>query len=184
MQKNINILVWGDSLSAAYGIPAENGWVNLLKKKLGKKASITNASISGETTQGGLTRLPAALNTYKPDMLLLELGANDGLRGIRTDVMEKNLEEMIRLAKQQDIVVVLLGIKIPSNYGSTYTNRFEKVFADLAKKYQLGFEPFILEGIALNNELMQADGLHPNSKAQPLLLKHIWPVIKAHLPEK
>ncbi|MEE9303135.1 MAG: arylesterase [Thiotrichaceae bacterium] len=182
--KPVKILVWGDSLSAAYGIPVEKGWVSLLENKLGKRVAITNASISGETTQGGLTRLPDALNKHSPDMMLLELGANDGLRGIRSAVMRKNLNAMISLAKQQDITVILLGMKIPPNYGLSYTRKFEAVFSDLAEKYQLGFVPFILKDIATDYDLMQADGLHPNSKAQPLLLNNILPVLEDKLLQK
>lgn len=175
------LLVWGDSLSAAYGIPVEKGWVSLLKNKLGTKATVINASISGETTQGGLTRLPDALNKYQPDILLLELGGNDGLRGIRTEVMKKNLDGMIELAKKRNIEVVLLGIKIPPNYGITYTTRFERVFTDLAEKHSLNFVPFILENIATDYGLMQADGIHPNVKAQPILLNNIMPALNKTL---
>ena len=131
------ILVWGDSLSAAYGIPVDKGWVNLLQQKLQNNAVINNGSISGETTAGGLTRLPAALQTYQPDYVLLELGANDGLRGIKTDTMQANLEQMIQLAQQAKAKVVLLGIKLPPNYGSAYTQKFEAVYTNLAKQYNL-----------------------------------------------
>jgi acyl-CoA thioesterase-1 len=176
--KSMRLLVWGDSLSAAYGIPVEQGWVNLLQKQLGKQVKMMNASISGETTEGGVTRLPAALEQYKPDVMLLELGANDGLRGMRTEVMRKNLKKMIQMAQQKQITVVLLGIKIPPNYGVGYTIQFEKVFTDLAQQYSLNFIPFILEGIAMDYSLMQADGLHPNAKAQPVLLKNIMPALE------
>jgi acyl-CoA thioesterase-1 len=176
--KSMRLLVWGDSLSAAYGIPVEQGWVNLLQKQLGKQVKMMNASISGETTEGGVTRLPAALEQYKPDVMLLELGANDGLRGMRTEVMRKNLKKMIQMAQQKQITVVLLGIKIPPKYGVGYTTQFEKVFADLAEQYSLYFVPFILEGIAMDYSLMQADGLHPNAKAQPVLLKNIMPALE------
>ena len=175
--KPIKMLVWGDSLSAAYGIPVEKGWVNLLSNKLGEHAEIINASISGETTQGGLTRLPAALEEHKPDVLLLELGANDGLRGISTTVMHDNLNKMIEMTREKGINVALLGIKIPPNYGINFTQKFENVFSDLAKKYKLPFEPFFLEGVALNYDLMQMDGLHPNVKAQPIILKNVMPVV-------
>ncbi len=176
--KSMRLLVWGDSLSAAYGIPVEQGWVNLLQKQLGKQVKMMNASISGETTEGGVTRLPAALEQYKPDIMLLELGANDGLRGMRTEVMHKNLKKMIQMAQKKQITVVLLGIKIPPNYGVGYTTQFEKVFADLAQQYSLDFVPFILEGIAMDYSLMQADGLHPNAKAQPVMLKNIMPALE------
>ncbi|MEE9351058.1 MAG: arylesterase [Thiotrichaceae bacterium] len=181
--KTVKLLVWGDSLSAAYGIPVEKGWVNLLRNKLGKQVEITNASISGETTQGGLTRLPDALDKHTPDIMLLELGGNDGLRGIRSEVMHNNLNEMITLAHNKDITVILLGIKIPPNYGLTYTEKFEKVFSDLAEQYKLSFVPFILKDIALDYDLMQADGIHPNIKAQPILLNNIFPVLEDKLPK-
>ncbi len=181
--KTVKLLVWGDSLSAAYGIPVEKGWVNLLRNKLGKQVEITNASISGETTQGGLTRLPDALDKHKPDIMLLELGGNDGLRGIRSEVMHNNLNEMITLAQQKKITVILLGIKIPPNYGLAYTNKFEKVFSDLAEQYKLSFVPFILKVIALDYDVMQADGIHPNIKAQPILLNNIFPVLEDNLPK-
>jgi len=179
--KTMKLLVWGDSLSAAYGIPVEKGWVQLLRNKLGQQVAITNASISGETTQGGLVRLPEALAKHKPDMMLLQLGANDGLRGISTEVMQKNLTEMITLARQKDITVILLGIKIPPNYGLSFTKKFDAVFVDLAAQYELAFVPFILKDIALDYDLMQEDGLHPNVKAQPILLGNIFPVLEGEL---
>lgn len=180
--KPIRMLIWGDSLSAAYGIPVEKGWVSLLRDKLDKnldnKIEIINASISGETTQGGLTRLPAALEQHKPDILLLELGANDGLRGISTNVMHDNLNKMIEMAQTKGMTVALLGMKIPPNYGINFTQKFEKVFSDLANKYKLPFEPFFLDGVATNYDLMQLDGLHPNIKAQPIILKNVMPIVK------
>lgn len=176
--KSVKLLVWGDSLSAAYGIPVEQGWVHLLQQQLGKQVTVINASVSGETTEGGLTRLPAALEQYQPQVMLLELGANDGLRGINTEVTQSNLNKMIQMAQQYDTKVVVLGIKIPPNYGVAYTTRFEQVFADLAQQYSLGFVPFILEGIATDYDLMQADGLHPNAKAQPILLQNIMPTLE------
>ena len=176
--KPVRMLIWGDSLSAAYGIPVEKGWVNLLKSKLGQGTKIINASISGETTQGGLTRLPAALEQHRPDVLLLELGANDGLRGISTKVMHNNLNEMIEMAQVKGISVALLGIKIPPNYGISFTKKFEGVFSGLAEKYKLPFIPFFLEDVATDYELMQMDGLHPNVKAQPIILKNVMPIIK------
>ena len=175
------LLVWGDSLSAAYGIPVEKGWVSLLQTRLGDQAKVINASISGETTQGGVVRLAAALDQYQPDIMLIELGGNDGLRGIRTDVMQKNMTVMIEMAQKQDVKVALLGIKIPPNYGKRYTEKFEKVFTDLADQYQLSLVPFILEGIASDYDLMQADGIHPNVKAQMRLLDNVMPVVKETL---
>ena len=180
--KPVRMLIWGDSLSAAYGIPVEKGWVSLLRGKLDKnlenKIEIINASISGETTQGGLTRLPTALKQHKPDILLLELGANDGLRGISTKVMHDNLNKMIEMAQTRGMTVALLGMKIPPNYGINFTRKFEKVFSDLANKHKLPFEPFFLDGVATNYDLMQLDGLHPNIKAQPIILKNVMPIVK------
>lgn len=176
------ILVWGDSLSAAYGIPVDKGWVNLLQQKLQNNAVINNGSISGETTAGGLTRLPAALQTYQPDYVLLELGANDGLRGIKTDTMQANLEQMIQLAQQAKAKVVLLGIKLPPNYGSAYTQKFEAVYTNLAKQYNLPLVPFLLDGIAQNWDLVQADGVHPTAAAQPMVLDNVWKVLQSVLP--
>lgn len=176
------ILVWGDSLSAAYGIPVDKGWVNLLQQKLQNNAVINNGSISGETTAGGLTRLPAALQTYQPDYVLLELGANDGLRGIKTDTMQANLEQMIQLAQQAKAKVVLLGIKLPPNYGSAYTQKFEAVYTNLAKQYNLPLVPFLLDGIAQNWDLVQADGVHPTAAAQPIVLDNVWKVLQSVLP--
>lgn len=176
------ILVWGDSLSAAYGIPVDKGWVNLLQQKLQNNAVINNGSISGETTAGGLTRLPAALQTYQPDYVLLELGANDGLRGIKTDTMQGNLEQMIQLAQQAKAKVVLLGIKLPPNYGSAYTQKFEAVYTNLAKQYNLPLVPFLLDGIAQNWDLVQADGVHPTAAAQPMVLDNVWKVLQSVLP--
>ncbi len=177
------LLVWGDSLSAAYGIPVEKGWVSLLQTRLEDQANVLNASISGETTQGGAVRLAAALDKHKPNILLIELGGNDGLRGIRTDIMQKNMAAMIEIAQKQGIKVGLLGIKIPPNYGKRYTEQFEKVFSDLADQYQLSFVPFILEGIASDYDLMQADGIHPNVEAQKRLLDNIMPVVKVVLEQ-
>ncbi|MEE9327841.1 MAG: arylesterase [Cocleimonas sp.] len=172
------ILVWGDSLSAAYGIPVDKGWVNLMRQKLGEGYKITNASISGETTQGGLTRLPAALKRYQPDIIIIELGANDGLRGIPPTVTKRNLKKMIEKAKQNNIKVLLLGMKIPPNYGIAYSKQFEKVFAELAKNYKLPFVPFFMEDIVGKLNLFQEDELHPTAEAQPFLLKKVMTLLK------
>ncbi len=171
------ILIWGDSLSAAYGIPVESGWVSLLKKELGNKAMVINGSISGETTQGGLTRLPKALKMHQPDIVLIELGANDGLRGFPPQTIKANLERMINKSQQMGAQVILLGMKIPPNYGKFYSDKFEAVFSGLAKKYQLSYVPFFLEEIIKNRKLLQEDELHPTADAQPLLLKEILPTI-------
>jgi len=175
------VLVWGDSLSAAYGIQQEEGWVTLLQEQYKDELEIVNASISGETTQGGLTRLPDALERHKPTLLLLELGANDGLRGIKTEVMQANLQKMIEISQAADVRVVLLGIRIPLNYGFTYTQKFEQVYVDLAEKFDLPFLPFLLEPIALDYDLMQSDGLHPTAAAQPQVLEHILTVLQPEI---
>lgn len=175
------ILAWGDSLSAAYGIPVEQGWVSLLQDKLKDSHRVVNGSISGETTIGGRTRLPDALEKHQPDYMLLALGANDGLRGLATEEMQKNLQAMIELAQQSDTKVVLLGIKIPPNYGMRYTDRFDKVYTDLSEQYELPLHPFFLERVALDFDLMQDDGLHPTAEAQPMILENIWTVLEAVL---
>lgn len=175
------ILVWGDSLSAAYGIPVEKGWVNLLKNKLGDGFEVINGSISGETTQGGLTRLPAALKTHAPDFIILELGANDGLRGLPPQVTKRNLQQMIEQSKQAQANVMLLGMKIPPNYGEVYSEKFEAQFVELANDYQLPFIPFFLENIIQNLDLFQADELHPTAEAQSIILEYILPTLKSAL---
>ena len=172
------ILVFGDSLSAAYGIPVEKGWVNLLQEKLGEKFVVANASISGETTSGGLNRLGQSLPAIKPHYVIIELGANDGLQGKSIKEMQDNLEQMIKLAIDAPAEVILIGIHMPPNYGASYTEKFDQVYKDLAEKYQLTFIPFLLEGIATDFSLMQADGLHPTAEAQPKILEHLWPTLE------
>jgi len=178
---NQKILVWGDSLSAAYGIPKEKGWVNLMRQELGDEFEITNGSISGETTRGGLMRLPSALKKTAPDYLILELGANDGLRGLPPSVTKNNLSKIIEKAKKADAKVILLGMKIPPNYGTAYSKQFEAIFKDLAEKYQLPFIPFFLENIVEDLKLLQEDELHPTAEAQPLILEKILPVVSTEL---
>lgn len=176
------ILVWGDSLSAAYGIPVAQGWVQQLKNALGTKATIINRSISGETTQGGLSRLPQALAQDQPKLVILELGANDGLRGQPIVQMQHNLQQMIELAQAAQAKVVLLGMKLPPNYGLTYTQQFEAVYAQLAQHYQLPFVPFVLQAIAEDFSLMQADGIHPTAAAQSRILEAILPTLNPLIP--
>jgi len=170
------LLIWGDSLSAAYGIPIEKGWVQLLQKE-SPTLDIINGSISGETTQGGLNRLPAALKTYSPDIVLIALGANDGLRGLPIATMKSNLSHMMSAIKASHAKVVLAEMKIPLNYGAAYTRQFETIFHNLAKVHNAVLIPFILENIANNYDLMQEDGLHPTAEAQTLILKQVKPVI-------
>ncbi len=175
------ILVFGDSLSAAYGIPKEQGWVNLMAQRVKDNQlphEVANASVSGETTAGGLSRLPAALKQFKPSIVVIELGANDGLRGLPTDAMKNNLEKMIQASKQADAQVVLLGMLIPPNYGPKYTNGFKAAFLDLSEKYKTPFIPFFLDGISGHSDLVLEDGLHPNVNAQRKILENVWPTLK------
>lgn len=175
-EKQKTLLVWGDSLSAAYGIPIEKGWVSLLSNSY-KTLNIVNASISGETTQGGKTRLAHAVTQYKPDIIILELGANDGLRGLPITTIKANLKSMIETAQKAGANVILAGMQIPPNYGFQYTKSFEKTYKDLAKDYKTGLIPFFLDGIATKFELIQNDGLHPTAEAQPIILE----LVKPHL---
>lgn len=172
------LLVLGDSLSAAYGIPADQGWVHLLEQELKQRKwadRVINASISGETSSGGLQRLPRLLSDYKPDLVVLELGANDGLRGTPLGIMEQNLRQIVELSRQSGADVMLVGIRIPPNYGPQYTQRFYSIYTDLAKEYALPLVPFLLERVALKPQFMQSDGLHPTAAAQPILLQTVWP---------
>lgn len=175
------ILVWGDSLSAAYGIPVDKGWVNLLKDKLGDDYEVINGSISGETSQGGLSRITSALQTHTPDLVILELGANDGLRGISPQVTKHNLGQIIQQSKESNANIMLLGIKIPPNYGVAFTQRFDAQFVELANEYKLPFIPFFLSKLIGDINLFQADQLHPTIEAQPIILETILPVLREAL---
>jgi acyl-CoA thioesterase I len=175
------ILVFGDSLSAGHGIHVEQGWVSLLARKisqLGYGYSVINASVSGETTAGGLGRLPHALEVQQPRILILELGANDGLRSLPLDSTRDNLDKMIALARARGITVLLLGLQLPPNYGERYTSGFQNMYTDLAQAHKLVLVPFLLDRVALDPGLMQADGLHPNERGQPLLLDNVWPKLE------
>lgn len=180
-----SILVVGDSISAAYGLEIRQGWVSLLADRLQRQApghhQVINASVSGETTQGGLTRLPALLAKHKPDIVVIELGGNDGLRGQPPALMRGNLEAMVRLTQQAGAKPLLLGMRIPPNYGKAYTRAFEQVFRDVAAARQAALLPFLLEGVGGVPALMQADGIHPNAKAQLTLLDNAWPVLQQAL---
>ena len=174
------IVVLGDSISASYGMPVEQGWVSLLQKKLlthHSRYSLYNASISGETSAGGLARIDALLNTQKPAIVLLQLGANDGLRGLSPVDMKSNLEEITRRAQNIGATVLLLSMKIPPNYGKRYVDLFYNVYPQLAQQLNITLVPFLLEDVALHNDLMQADGLHPNAKAQAILADKIEPYL-------
>jgi acyl-CoA thioesterase-1 len=172
-----SIVVVGDSISAGYGIEVQLGWVALLQNKLTDLQSsyiISNESISGDTSAGGLARLEQILTRHKPDVLLLELGANDGLRGLSPQEMKNNLTEIVRRSQKIGAKVMLLGMKIPPNYGKRYVEMFYEVYPQLSAELQIPYVPFILEEVALKSEMMQADGLHPNELAQPLIAEKIW----------
>ena len=174
------IVVLGDSISASYGMPVEQGWVSLLQKKLlthHSRYSLYNASISGETSAGGLARIDALLNTQKPTIVLLQLGANDGLRGLSPMDMKSNLAEITRRAQNIGATVLLLSMKIPPNYGKRYVDLFYNVYPQLAQQLNITLVPFLLEDVALHKDLMQADGLHPNAKAQAILAEKIEPYL-------
>ena len=175
------ILVYGDSLSAAYGIAQEQGWVALLQQRLKQQKlnyAVINASISGETTSGGLSRLEKTLKEHQPKLILIELGANDGLRGLPINEMRKNLEAMITTTQKYKAKVILLGMKIPPNYGLKYTRDFKEVYETLAKQYKLPLVPFLLDGVAGKHELNQDDGLHPLAVAEPAVLNNVWDVVE------
>ena len=177
------ILVFGDSLSAAYGIPRESGWVSLLQRHL-PRHSVVNASVSGETTAGGLTRLPQVLAAHRPNITIIELGANDGLRGLPMQQTARNLEAMIDLAKKHGSQVLLVGMRLPPNYGPAYTHKFQAVFAQVAKARKVRLVPFLLDGVADRRDRFQADGLHPDAGAQPQLMDNVWRELKPMLKEK
>lgn len=175
------ILVYGDSLSAAYGISQQQGWAALLQKKLndeGYAYKVMNASISGETTSGGLSRIRAKLAETKPAIVILALGANDGLRGLPIKEMASNLNAMIESSKKAGAKVLLLGMKIPPNYGLNYTNGFSQAYTQLSQKHKISLVPFMLENVAAKAKLIQDDGLHPNALGQPIILDNLWPVLK------
>lgn len=172
------VLVVGDSLSAEYGLARGTGWVALLEQRLKREhvdANVVNASISGETTSGGRSRLPALLRQHKPDVVVLELGANDGLRGLPVPAAEDNLRTMIRLAQQNRAKVLLVGMRMPPNYGRAYTERFARMYKELAGTYKVPLVPFMLDGVAQNMANFQADRLHPLAAAHPTILNNIWP---------
>jgi len=174
-------MVFGDSLSAAYNLPEEQGWVALLEQKLADKTDrdfyIINASISGETTSGGKSRLGEVLHDRDIDYLLLELGANDGLRGLPLSRIEANLRAIIEQAQDQGIKVILLGIMLPVNYGPHYNEPFAKLFIKLGEEYQLPTLPFLLEDVATKRELMMDDGIHPNAEGQQHILRNVWQLL-------
>jgi len=174
------ILIVGDSISAAFGLELERGWVSLLEARLREESvdvPVVNASVSGDTTAGGLARLPRLLQQHEPELVIIELGGNDGLRGLAPDKMQQNLSAMIEASAQTGADVILLGMRIPPNYGVRYTEAFEQVYRTLGAEPQVALVPFVLEGVAGMPELMQGDGVHPNAQGQPGILKNAWPPI-------
>jgi acyl-CoA thioesterase I len=182
------ILVMGDSLSAGYGIDPKLGWVNLLQENFlsnnvnnnvsNKKGQMINASVSGETTNGGATRLPALIAKHNPTIVIIELGANDGLRGQPLKLMQNNLQLMIDMCKKSGAEVLLVGMQIPTNYGQRYTREFKQIYPQLSEKNKITLVPFLLENVATKTDLFQDDGLHPNAQAQPLIANNVWAQLK------
>jgi acyl-CoA thioesterase I len=175
------ILIFGDSLSAAYRMDERQGWVALLADRIADKQlpfSVINASVSGETTTGGLARLPAVLAANEPDIVVLELGGNDGLRGMPVNSIRENLLQMIDLVESRGATAVLAGIQIPPNYGPRYTEPFARLFEEVAAERDLVFVPFLIDGIPQNPELMQDDGIHPRAEAQSMILDNVWPFLE------
>ena len=179
------VMVLGDSISAGYGIEPQQAWVNLLQKRLDqqypKQHKVVNASVSGETTSGALARLPKLLQTHKPNVVVIELGGNDGLRGQPPQMIQKNLAQLIQQSQKANATVVVLGMKIPPNYGTAYSKAFENNYKMVSQQYKVKLLPFFLEGVAGNKSLMQKDLVHPNGKAQPILLNLAYPYIKGAL---
>jgi acyl-CoA thioesterase-1 len=181
------VMVFGDSLSAAYGLAPSQGWVALMEQRLEKAAPpwrVVNASVSGETTSGGLRRLPEDIKRHKPDIVIVALGANDALRGLPIAAARANLDQMLRMARQAKTEPVLVGLMVPPNYGIEYAREFREMYAALAKKFGVALVPFLLEGVADKRELFQADQLHPTAEAQARILDNVWPVMAPVLAKK
>ncbi len=180
LEKTNKILVLGDSISAGYRIPLEQGWVQLVENQLKQSnphVALVNASVSGDTTSNGLARLPTLLKIHHPDIVIIELGGNDGLRGVPIENIESNLAQLITLSQQAGAKVILAGMQIPPSYGPFYTKPFAQLYPKLAEKYQTKLIPFLLEGVGGNQELMQSDGIHPNAKGQPVLAQNALKVL-------
>lgn len=174
------ILILGDSLSAGYGIRLDESWPRLLEKRLGdngQRYRVLNSSITGDTTRGGLARLPRLLDQYRPKMVIIELGGNDGLRGFSLEVTRANLASMVELSQAAGAEVLLTGIVLPPNYGPAYTDRFQSLYGELAEHYGTLLVPFFMDGVALVKGMMQGDGVHPTAAAQPVLLENVWRVL-------
>lgn len=173
-------MVYGDSLSAGYGLPQKAGWVNLLKKRLQSQSSayrVVNVSISGETTLGGRNRIERALKTHRPNIVIIELGANDGLRGLPIKSIHNNLEAIVKACQRNNAAIFLVGMRLPPNYGPTYTQRFQDIYVEIAKHHKLKLLPFLFEGFGDKPEYFQEDSVHPNENAQGKILKNIWLVL-------
>ncbi len=179
------VMILGDSISAGYGINPQQGWVNLLQQRLNqqfpKQHTVINASVSGETTSGALARLPKLLQTHQPNIVVIELGGNDGLRGQPPQMIQKNLAQMIQQSQKNKATVILLGMKIPPNYGTAYSKAFENNYSTLSQQYKIKSLPFFMNGIAGHQNLMQKDFIHPNASAQKILLDNAYPLIKGAL---
>jgi acyl-CoA thioesterase-1 len=175
------IVVLGDSLSSGYGITVQEGWVSLLTQRLASEGygyKVINASVTGETTQGGVSRLPRVLELHRPEIVIVELGGNDGLRGLPLDASRENLQRMITLARGAGAKVLLVGMMIPPNYGPRYAEEFRDMYGALATRNKIALVPFLLEEVALNPGFMQRDGIHPNARGQPRILENLWPGLK------
>lgn len=172
------VLVFGDSLSAGYGLSRGQGWVDLLARDLAPRHRVVNASVSGETTAGGLSRLPQVLARHTPDVVVLELGGNDGLRGLPVETMYANLEKMVALSRAAGAKVLLVGIGLPPNYGQPYVAKFRAAYDELARKHRLAYVPLLIQGFETNLAYFQADSIHPTAQAQPIMLRNV----RAQLP--
>jgi len=183
-----SILILGDSISAGFGMSSEDAWVSLLEQRLEQKFpgqhEVINSSMSGETAAGALSRLPNLLQNHQPDVVIIELGGNDGLRGQPPTLIERNLDRLVVMSLEAGADTLLFGIKIPPNYGTAYSQAFEDNFKRLAERHEIPLLPFFLEGVAGNDDLMQADGIHPRAEAQPLLLDNAWPLIEKALQKE
>jgi acyl-CoA thioesterase-1 len=180
------LLVVGDSLSSGYGVSAKQRWVTLLAERLQARCGdvqVINASVTGDTSSGGVSRLPALLQQHRPALVIIELGGNDGLRGIPPRTLQENLLRMVRRSRLAGAHVLLLGVKLPANYGPEFVARFHRVYYDVAAEASVPLVPFFLEGVALNPDLMQADGIHPNDRAQPVLLDNVWSTLESLLAD-
>lgn len=182
-----SVLVLGDSLSAAYGLEQKQGWVTLLEQRLQQQCAacrVINASISGETTAGGRSRIVALLSRHRPDIIIVELGGNDGLRGLPLTEMYDNLDSIISEAKRRGTTVLLLGMRLPPNYGPAYTRNFQNVYQRLAAKHRIAWVPFLLAGLENERDLFQADGIHPIAEAQGVMLENVWSSLQTLLAKQ